>query len=284
MILAAVMCALTGLAPVTSAQETPEANAQGRVRVAPASEPPQQAVIARGQLAFTQNCAFCHGADAHGGAEGGVDLTLSTIVMSDPTAAQLATFLKVGRPPRMPSFTNLTDAQVSDIAAFVRSKAPPARGAGLREAKVEIVGDPIAGQQFFNGEGKCDTCHSATGDLKGIGAKYSVSTLQGRIVLPRGTGLYPGISFGSQPNVPPDLPRTVTVREPNGKITSGKLVSISDFDVTLRDTNGVHHTFDRNGDVPIVVVKDPLQAHLDLLPKLTNKEMHDLTAYLVTLK
>jgi mono/diheme cytochrome c family protein len=259
----------------------------------PAANPPQlaqpatppvvdRAAISRGQQTFLQNCSFCHGADARGGAEGGVDLTRSAILTSDPTAAQLIAFLKVGRPPRMPAFTNLTDAQVADIESFVRAQLAPAPGRGA--LTVVVVGDATAGEAFFNGAGKCGTCHSATGDLKGIGAKYDVLTLQGRIVMPRGSGGWPSLKTPFEVNNPPNVPRTVTITEPDGRATTGDLVSISDFDVVLRDSSGVRHTFARNGDVPKVVLKDPLQAHVDLLPRLTDDQMHNLTAYLVTLK
>src|SRR5579872_772860 len=97
-----------------------------RAQQPPAGAPVDPAAVARGQQTYAQNCTFCHGPDAHGGAEGGVDLTQSTIVMGDPTSAPLVAFLKVGRPPRMPSFNNLTDAQVADIAEFVRSNVAPA--------------------------------------------------------------------------------------------------------------------------------------------------------------
>ena len=254
-----------------------QANVNGNAAANPAA--------ARGQLTYTQNCSFCHGPDAHGGAEGGVDLTRSTVVMGDPTGAPLIAFLKVGRPPRMPAFNNLSDEQVQDVAAFVRAQAAPAAGRGGRQVNVAITGDAQQGEQFFNGAGKCNTCHSVTGDMKGIGSKYSTLVLQGRIVLPRGTGGYPGVSFGPPvQGIPPGRPRTVTVTDSDGKITSGDLVSVSDFLVTLKDSGGVTHTFARNGNVPKVEIKDPLQAHLDMLPKLTNDQMHNLTAYLVTLK
>ena len=272
-IVALAACVATGWVSVVHAQQPPPA------------APVDPAAIARGQQTYTQNCTFCHGPDTHGGAEGGVDLTQSTIVMGDPTSAQLVAFLRAGRPPRMPSFNNLTDAQVADVATFVRSNAVPAARGGRGATAVAVVGDAKEGEAFFNGPGKCTTCHSVTGDLKGIGSKYSTLVLQGRIVLPRGTGGYPGLSFGPPiVGVPPDKPRGVTVTEAGGKISSGDLVAISDFLVTLKDSDGVTHSFARNGNIPKVEVKDPLQAHLDLLPKLTDKEMHDLTAYLVTLK
>jgi hypothetical protein len=182
----------------------------------------------------------------------------------------------------MPAFTNLTDEQVVDIESFVRTQIPRAGGRGA--LSVVVVGDATAGKAFFNGVGKCNECHSVTGDLQGIGAKYDVLTLQGRIVLPRGSGGWPGLKNPFEVSNPPNVPRSVTVTEPDGKMTTGELVSISDFDVVLRDSNNVRHTFARNGDVPKVILKDPLQAHVDLMPHLTDDEMHDLTAYLVTLK
>jgi cytochrome c oxidase cbb3-type subunit 3 len=104
------------------------------------------------------------------------------------------------------------------------------------------------------------------------------------MILPRGTGGWPNIISPFQITNPPDVPKKVAVTEADGRVTSGDMISISDFDVILRDSDGVRHTFARNGDVPKVVVTDPLQAHLDLMKTLSDNEMHDLTAYLVTLK
>jgi cytochrome c oxidase cbb3-type subunit III len=270
--------------PATPAQNNSVAIPQANLPATPQSPaaPVDPAAAARGQQIFVQNCSFCHGPDARGGAEGGVDLTRSPIVNGDPTGVQLSSFLKTGRPPRMPAFDSLTDAQASDIDAFVRSQNIVAGGRAPLVAIV--VGEAKAGEEFFNGAGKCSTCHSVTGDLKGIGSKYDAITLQGHIVLPRGKGGWPNIISPFQVTNPPDLPKKVTVTLPDGTITIGEMISISDFDVVLRDASGVRHTFARNGDVPKVVVSDPLQAHLDLMKTLTDKQMHDLTAYLVTMK
>jgi cytochrome c oxidase cbb3-type subunit 3 len=262
--------------PAAAPPESPQA-APARSAV-----PIDREAAARGQQLFIQNCSFCHGPDARGGAEGGADLTRSAIVNADPSAAQLIAFLKTGSPPRMPAFDNLTDDQVKDISAFVRSQNVAAGGRAPLVAIV--VGDPQAGEEFFNGAGKCNTCHSVTGDLQGIGSKYDVLTLQGRIVLPRGKGGWPNIISPFEVVNPPDVPKKVTVTEPDGTVTTGDMISISDFDVVLRDASGIRHTFARNGDVPKIVLTDPLQAHIDLIKTLTDKEMHDLTAYLVTLK
>ena len=250
---------------------------------------------ARGRQAFGVQCAACHGPEGRGGVEGSTDLTRSPTVLANDAGKQLADFLKVGRPERrMPAFT-LTDAEVADLHAFVRSVAPPpGRGGGagrglaaVASAKAGVitavvVGDAKAGEAHFNGAGGCRACHSATGDFKGIGVRLSAAAIQGRLVLPRGNGGYPP-SFNSPPD-PKDAARTVTVTQPSGETISGTLMWITDFSVTLRDGSGVRRTFARSGDVPKVEVKDPLQWHLDNLRTLTDKDMHDLTAYLVTLK
>jgi hypothetical protein len=145
-----------------------------------------------------------------------------------------------------------------------------------------VVGDSKAGEAYFNGSGRCATCHSPTGDLRGIGTRLPVAAIQGRIVLPRGNGGYPR-GFNSPPD-PNEAPRTVTITQPSGETIAGTLLWITDFNVTLTDGSGVRRTVARNGDVPKVEIKDPLQYHIDHMKKLTDKEMHDLTAYLVTLQ
>lgn len=101
------------------------------------------------------------------------------------------------------------------------------------------------------------------------------------MVLPRGTGGYPGLGSSAAKS---DLPLKVTIKMPSGPALSGDVVSLDDFHVTFKDPTGALRTVTRNGDIPAVKITDPVQAHLDLLPKLTDKVMHDLTAYLVTLK
>lgn len=250
--------------------------------LADARQPPPSVV--RGRQAFGTQCAACHGPEGRGGAEGATDLARSPLVLSDDGGRQLAAFLKVGRPERrMPAYS-LTDSEVADLYAFVRSVAPPAgRGGGGRGViTAVVVGDPKAGQAHFHGAGGCQACHSATGDFKAIGSRLTAANIQGRLVLPRGNGGYPP-SFNSPPD-PRDAARTVTVTQPSGETVSGTLMWITDFVVTLRDASGVRRTFARSEDVPRVEVKDPLQWHLDNLRTLTDTHMHDLTAYLVTLK
>jgi cytochrome c oxidase cbb3-type subunit III len=249
------------------------------------AQPPQPASAAvRGRQMFAVYCAACHGPEGRGGADGSTDLSKSPIVLANDGGKQLVDFLKVGRPERrMPSFS-LMDREVADLHAFVRSVAPPSgRGAAARGViTAVVVGDAKAGDAYFHGAGGCRECHSVTGDLKGIGARLAAAAIQGRLVLPRGDGGYPP-SFNSPPD-PKEPDRTVTVTQPSGETISGTLLWITDFSVTLRDASGARRTIARAGDVPRIEVKDPLQWHLDHLRTLTDKDMHDLTAYLVTLK
>jgi cytochrome c oxidase cbb3-type subunit 3 len=239
------------------------------------------AAVARGKELHVAQCGFCHGVTARGGA-GGPDLTRSAMVQEDEGGKQLGAFLKVGRPDRgMPAF-DFTDQQNADVAAFLHSEIFLVSNRGLYKVLDILVGDAKAGEAYFNGTGKCAACHSISGDLKGVGAKYDPPTLQGRLLNPRQP------PRGSGPPAPPYLnPNAVraTVLLPSGEKTNGTLVRLTDFDVTLFDPEtGERRSWLRRDGVPKVVLTDPLQAHVDLWTRLSDEEMHNLTAYLASLK
>ena len=239
-----------------------------------------QASVARGQELLTSQCGFCHGSSARGGSSG-PDLTRSELVQSDDSGKQLGMFLSDGRPDRgMPAF-NLTAEQTTDLATFLHAAIFQNANRRLYQVLDILVGNPKAGETFFTGAGKCTTCHSATGDLKGVGAKYDPPTLQGRLLMPRG-------GRGAGPPQPAYLDKNavkVTVTLPSRQSVSGALVRLTDFDVTLYDpAAGITRSWTRNGDVPKVDVVDPLQAHIDMWTKWTDADMHDMTAYLASLK
>lgn len=240
-----------------------------------------QAPATAGRQIFTTNCSFCHGPDAHGGAEGGPDLTASPVITADRTGQQLAAVLKTGKPPRMPPF-QLTPSQISDLDAYLRQQAAASQRAHAQQAL--LVGNAQAGEAYFNGAGGCTHCHSVTGDLKGIGAKYDPEMLQGRMMLPRGSGGWPSNAIPGKPNGAQDVYRQATVTLPSGQSFSGDILYISDYDLTLQNQAGVRRTFSRDGNVPKVVITDPLQAHLDHVATMSPSDMHNLTAYLETLK
>jgi cytochrome c oxidase cbb3-type subunit 3 len=271
-------------APFAQAPATAQGPGGGRGRGAGA--PPagrgrtfDEAAIARAKRVYEPQCGFCHGTDARGRA-GGPDLARSLVVLADTGGKELAGFLRAGRPERgMPAFPNLTDQEISDIAEFLHERLEAARSRAATDTMASLVGDAKAGAAYFNGPGRCTTCHSVSGDLAGIGAKYDPPALQGRLVNPR-----PGGGRGQATAPSPRAARTVTVALGNGQHVTGTLDFISEFAVTLIEASGTRRTFKRDGDVPKVVVTDPLQAHFDMLRTFRDKDMQDLTAYLWTLK
>jgi len=239
--------------------------------------PTDTAAVERGKQLLGQQCGFCHGANARGGSSG-PDLTRSALVQEDEGGRQLGEFLRVGRPDRgMPKF-DFSAQDDADLAAFLHNEIYLAVNRGLYKILDILVGDPKAGEAYFSGSGRCATCHSASGDLRGIGAKYSPADLQGRMVYPRRGGI-PGSPAWEDKNA---VKATVTTTD--GPVT-GAVVRLTDFEVTLFEaTSGRQRSFLRNGDTPKVVVTDPLQAHLDQMLKWTDNDMHDVTAYLASLK
>lgn len=231
--------------------------------------PPADAVE-RGQKQFVIQCAGCHGADARGD-DNGPDLVRSEIVLDDEQGSLLGPVIRKGSPNAgMPSF-NLPDGQIQDLAAFLRERTQAAINRNAYPLKDLLTGDAKAGQAFFNGAGRCNTCHSPTGDLAGLGTRYQPAQLQTRFLYPRG-------GRGGQSA----KPTTATVTPRTGKPVSGTLDFIDDFTVGLRDADGYYRSFAR--DAVKVDVQDPLAAHAQLLKQYTDKNFHDVLAYLVTLK
>jgi hypothetical protein len=174
---------------------------------------------------------------------------------------------------------DLQQSQVADIAAWVHSRVVETSGRGQVHVDMMLTGDARAGEVYFNGAGGCAKCHSPTGDLKGVGAKYDPATLQDRIVMPRA-----GLGRGAVMTAPPANAITATVTTPDGKTYKGLPLRYTDFDVTLRFDDGTTRTWARENGVPKVELTDPLQGHIDIMIKLKDADMHNLTAYLATLK
>jgi mono/diheme cytochrome c family protein len=238
----------------------------------------------RGRAILVAKCGFCHGSNARGGA-GGSDLTRSPVVQEDEGGKQLDAFLEVGRPEKnMPKF-ELPDQEVSDIATFLHATIAAVSNRGDYQILDIVVGNPKAGAAFFNGAGGCRSCHSPEGDLKGVGAKYDdPATLQGRMLMPRGGRRGGPQRRGFSPYTDANAVQA-TVTLPSGESVTGALVRLTDFDVTIYDPATQQlRSWLRNDDVPRVALTDPLQAHVDLLRKWTDRDMHDATAYLVSLK
>jgi cytochrome c oxidase cbb3-type subunit III len=235
------------------------------------------AVVQRGRQIFSANCSFCHGSDARGG-EGGPNLIRSELVLNDKNGELVTTVVQNGRPDKgMPKF-DLSLEEIASIAAFIHSM--PVGGRADTTGTVDpLVGDAKAGEAYFNGPGKCAGCHSVSGDLTGIGAKYTdVRALQGAM-LSGGAAVRQGYA-----GLPESARKTVTVTMQSGETVKGQLDQIDDFIVALTDSDGNYHSYVRHGDNPKVTISNPLQPHFDMLRNFKDEDIHNVTAYLVTLK
>ena len=176
--------------------------------------------------------------------------------------------IRLGRPDKGMPAMPVTDQQVLDIAAYLHARAAEA----LRSAEVPsaypmeklLTGDPEAGEAYFKGAGGCKSCHSPMGDLATIAAKYSPIDLEARMLYPRGKHTI------------------VVVTLPSGEQVKGPLAHADDFVIALRDASGWYRSFSR--DRVKVELQDPLAAHRELLDKLTQADVHNLFAYLESLK
>lgn len=173
---------------------------------------------------------------------------------------------------------NLSAEAVTDLSHFIWQRINDTlQGSPAYEVKDVLTGDPKAGQAYFNGEGRCGMCHSPTGDLAGFGRRYSPVDIQQRFVFPTASTRRGPKATTSRTTV------TVTVTMPNGESVTGALVSLDDFHVVLRDAAGEYRSLMRTPAMKIVK-DDPYAAHVELLDRLTDKAMHDVVAYLETLK
>ncbi len=236
---------------------------------------PEAAV--RGKTLFTANCAFCHGANAKGG-ESGPDLFLSLVVLVVVKGELIGAVVLNGRVEQgMPKF-NFSADQVSDIAAFLHNQIKSTAAFNSYQTLNIVVGDAKAGEAYFNGTGKCSQCHSTTGDLAHIGTRYAPDDLQQKFITPRGEGGARGRSQSDRSAI------HAKVTLSSGEIYEGHLVQIDDFNLTLVDANGARRSFARDGDKVHVELNDPLREHAELLKRYTDSDIHNLTAYLVTIK
>jgi len=153
------------------------------------------------------------------------------------------------------------------------------RGSDVFDVRDIVTGDPKAGEAYFNGEGKCTTCHSATGDMAGIATRVPAPVdVQQRMLFPTGRG---GRGRGAAASARTAV--TVTVTPASGPALSGTLLEEDDFHVALRDAGGAVRVVRKAPGTKVETV-DPLRAHRELLDRITDKNIHDLVAYLETLK
>jgi len=239
-----------------------------------ASPPAAVEQIQAGRALFASQCGFCHGRDTAGG-ESGPDLTASALVEQDAHGDKIGVVVRNGRPAKgMPAFGNVDDQQLAALVAFIHDRKANAKEGRRRTVDVADLqtGNAEAGMRYFNGAGGCAKCHSPSGDLAGIGGK-----LQGLELLKR--MLYRESERVAEPT---KATPTASVTLASGETVSGKLAYRDEFTIGLVDPSGWYRSWPA-AQVKFTVM-NPLEAHIEQLGKYTDEDMHDILAYLQTLR
>ena len=228
----------------------------------------QPTPAARGKLLFVRNCAFCHGRDAAGG-ESGPDLTSSRLVTRDVRGDKIRAVVHDGRVERgMPPFPGLSIPQVNDMIAFIRDQtrqlnSKPGGRRGVEVADLQ-TGNVERGKAYFNGPGRCSSCHSPTGDLAGIATRRE------------------GLELEMQMLYPQNAKAKVKVTNKTGETFTGTLTYKDEFHIAMTDSEG----WSRSWPIRAVDYKidSPSDAHIEQFEKYTDDDIHNLMAYLQTLR
>jgi mono/diheme cytochrome c family protein len=239
----------------------------------PQRPPGDPAAIERGKGLYGANCVFCHGATARGGDGGGPNLLRSTIVIEDLKGERITPIVREGR-GAMPPF-QFTNAQIADIAEFLHS-FPVSSRTGPSTLDI-LVGDPKKGEAYV--AAKCASCHT-TAALKTFAAKLDdPKMLQQMWLMPGNAG-----GRGGGPAPIPAPPISVTVTLASGEVVKGRLSRVDDFSASLTQPDGTHRTFRTAGTTTKVEIQDPLTPHKELLRVYTDDDIHNVTAYLASLR
>ena len=258
-------------APGTEEQEQVGGFVPGQKR--PPIDPAQ---AAHGKTLYGVNCQVCHGKDLRGGDMGGPNLLRSQVTLSDQNGELIVPIIQGSRQAMgMPAIgLNVEDSKT--VAAYVRSVIATIGRQGTPPGKQQplniVVGSAIDGRAYF--VSNCARCHSSEGDLQAIASRITdPKLLQATWLMGSGrTGSGVGLLAKAM------------VTLPSGEKVEGTLVRMDDFLITMKLNDGTTRSFRRNGDLPRVIVRDPLKAHKDMLSVYTDKDIHDVTTYLVTLK
>jgi len=231
---------------------------------------PDEAAAKKGEPLYAQNCATCHGVNARGAQ--GPNLVRSVVVLHDEKGEEIGPVIKNGRPQAgMPGMPNLSADDIYNIAQYLHLQVELAANRGTYSTTYNAIrsqtsGDVKKGEEYFNGAGGCKNCHSVTGDLAKIGSKFpQAAAMQSRFLWPASLG-----------------PVNAKVTLPSGQTVTGRIRTMTDFDLSLTDSSGEYHYWPRNQVK--VEIEDKLAGHRALLAKYTDADIHNLTAYLVTLK
>ncbi len=240
----------------------------------------------RGTALYASSCAGCHGPTGHGG-PGAPDLVRSLVVLDDEKGILIAPVLRDGRPDAGMPKPGLTEAQIADLVDWLHVQTYAADHRSTYAFQDVLTGDPKKGEAYF--KATCGGCHSATGDLKGIGARYDGFRAAGALAATARRDVAAEAAAAGAADVAAASGVGPRRDHCHGNATIGAegfrhARPRRRFQRLLRDSAGEYHSFTRDGAVPKVEINDPLKPHTDLLAKYTDADIHNITAYLVTLK
>ncbi|NKB34355.1 MAG: c-type cytochrome [Pseudomonadales bacterium] len=263
--------------PATAQENQPElviANPNAMFIQQQRALPPLE-VIERGDDLYQVNCRLCHGPDLRGGDQGGPNLLRSDVVLVDIAGEAIGEVIVQGQ-GSMPTFNNFSNEDIAAVAGYIHAIKATSEGQGSTppvDLELDIlVGDAAAGERYFNQE--CSSCHSVTGDLSGISSRISDAYILQNT----------WVAGGRRQSGRGGVQTTATVSTQSGETLVGRLLRYDDFFISLRTEDGTYRSFTRRGDSPRVELDDPLYRHRELWAELTDSTIHDVTAYLETIK
>jgi cytochrome c oxidase cbb3-type subunit III len=258
--------------------QSPAGSVGPRPQVGPSDRPVIfDVAVARGAKVWQADCVTCHGASARG-SDKVPTLIRSLLILRDRQGSELGPFLKKGHPTQSGrSSASIPEGDVADLMQFIRQRINDTlRGSPVFVPGNILTGDAKAGEAYFRGAGGCTKCHSVDGDFRAVGGRYSNPVdLQQRMLFP-----LPARGRGAGPN---RTAITAVITPASGAALTGVLVDEDDFFITVRDAAGNLQTVRKTAAMKIAIT-DPLRAHREWLDRVTDTQIHDLVAYLVTVK
>jgi cytochrome c oxidase cbb3-type subunit III len=244
--------------------------------------PDDPAQVERGKQVYSVACRSCHGPDMRGGDMGGPNLLRSPVMLNDKNGELLLPIVRGSRVNAGMPAIELSEADATAVASYVHSVLATARAQGAPPpgdvpAPNVLVGDAAAGEIYF--KEKCVSCHSVSGDLAGIASRVPDAVQLQNLWVAGGRN-----ERNDTENSPGRRDVTATITTAAGAKVEGRLDRIDDFIVSIVLADGTRRTIRRVDDSPKIEINDPLAAHRKLLETYFDRDMHNVTAFLATLK
>lgn len=256
-----------GVSPLAAQPATTTATSTSQAAANQNAKAGSQELVDSGKTLFQQQCGFCHGRDA-GGGETGPSLIESELVKNDKKGTEIASVIRNGRPEKgMPKF-DLSATAMDGVVAYIYNQRANDASNGKRRGVLPAdlrTGNLAQGKQYFEGQGRCATCHSPSGDLAHVGTRLVGLRLEQRMLYPNGAK------------------SKATITLPSGKTVSGVVAYRDEFTISIRDAEGRYRSWPLVADLK-VQIDAPAEAHAELLGKYTDADIHNLMAYLQSLK